>query len=88
MAEHPRTRDDLVRLVHDSVVAVAPELEDEIAGLDPDTDLWRELQLDSMDHLTIMELLSDATGREIPERDYGRLLSVSSICDYLAAEMA
>jgi hypothetical protein len=51
MAEHPRTRDDLVRLVHDSVVAVAPELEDEIAGLDPGTDLWRELQLDSMDHL-------------------------------------
>ena len=76
--------DDLVRLVHRSVLQVAPELEDDIADLDPDEDLWVALELDSMDHLTIMELLSDATGREIPEHDYGRLLSVAAICRYLA----
>jgi acyl carrier protein len=76
--------EDLVRLVHRSVLQVAPELEEELAGLDPDADLWTSLELDSMDHLTIMELLSDATGRDIPERDYGRLLTVSAICAYLA----
>jgi hypothetical protein len=32
-----------------------------------------------------MELMSDATGRDIPERDYGRLLTVSAICAYLTA---
>lgn len=77
--------EDLVRLVHRSVLHVAPELEEELADLDPDADLWSALELDSMDHLTIMELLSNATGRDIPERDYGRLLTVSAICAYLAA---
>ena len=76
--------EDLVGLVHRSVLQVAPELEDDLADLDPDADLWTALELDSMDHLTIMELLSDATGRDIPEHDYGRLLTVTAICDYLA----
>jgi acyl carrier protein len=86
-APDPRTQ-ELRRLLDDAILQVAPEVEGELADLDPDEDVWRELQLDSMDHLTIMEVLSDAIGREIPERDYGRLVSVSSICDYLAAAMA
>jgi acyl carrier protein len=75
---------ELDALVRSALVEVAPELEPELADLDPDVDLWRELELDSMDHLSVMTRLSEATGREIPERDYPKLRSLRSISDYLS----
>ena len=66
-----------------SLTEVAPELAAELEDLDRHVDLWRELELDSMDHLSVMTKLSEATGREIPERDYPRLLSLQAISDYL-----
>jgi acyl carrier protein len=71
-------------LVLGSIAEVAPELEDELGDLDPNVDLWEELELDSMDHLSVMTRLADSTGREIPERDYPQLLTLRSICDYLS----
>jgi len=55
-----------------------------VAALPHDVDLWAELQLDSMDHLTVMTRLSDRTGREIPEREYPRLTTVDALSRYLA----
>jgi len=75
---------ELDALVRSALVEVAPELEPELDDLDPDVDLWRELELDSMDHLSVMTRLSEVTGREIPERDYPRLRSLRSIGDYLS----
>ena len=75
---------DTMAMVHKAIATVAPDVEPELAGLDPDVDLWDELELDSMDHLSVMTRLSEATGREIPERDYPSLTSVSEICGYLA----
>lgn len=77
---------DLTNLVYRAIATVAPEVEPELDGLDRDVDLWEELELDSMDHLSVMTILSDTTGREIPERDYPSLTSVSQLCGYLAAE--
>lgn len=77
---------DLTTLVFGAIAEVAPEVEPELVGLDRDADLWEELELDSMDHLSVMTILSDATGREIPERDYPSLMSVSQLCGYLAIE--
>jgi acyl carrier protein len=71
-------------LVRRAITEVAPELAPELDDLDPDADLWRELELDSMDHLSVMTRLSEATGRDIPERDYPKLRSLREICDYLA----
>ncbi len=79
---------DLTALVTRAIADVAPEVEPELADLDPDADLWAELELDSMDHLSVMTRLSEATGREIPERDYPALTSLNQIRDYLAAEHA
>jgi acyl carrier protein len=70
-------------LVRRAITEVAPELAPELDDLDPDVDLWRELELDSMDHLSVMTRLSEATGRDIPERDYPKLRSLQEICDYL-----
>ena len=74
---------DIDALVRRSLTEVAPELAAELEDLDRHVDLWRELELDSMDHLSVMTKLSEATGREIPERDYPRLLSLQAISDYL-----
>lgn len=75
---------DIEELVRNAITEVAPELAPELAELDPNVDLWRELELDSMDHLSVMTRLAEATGRDIPERDYPSLLTMRSICDYLA----
>jgi len=83
MSTHPPVSDP-VAMVLSAIAEVAPELEPELADLDPDVDFWLELQLDSMDHLSIMTRLSEQTGRDIPERDYPRLTTVNSICSYLS----
>lgn len=77
--------DAVVALVHAAILEVAPELEPELAELDRDVDFWQELQLDSMDHLSIMTRISQWAGHDIAERDYPRLTTVNSICAYVAA---
>jgi len=76
---------DLTGLVVAAIAQVAPEVEGELADLDPDVDLWTELELDSMDHLSVMTILSESTGREIPERDYPLLTSMSGLTRYLGS---
>ncbi len=77
------TTADPTPLILAAVAAVAPELEPELAELDPDADFWIELELDSMDHLAIMARLSEQTGLEIPEHDYPRLTTLNGLRDYL-----
>jgi acyl carrier protein len=77
-----------IDLIFNAVAAVAPELEPELADVDPDIDFWAELELDSMDHLAVMAQLSERTGREIPERDYAQLTSLRALGAYLASEPA
>lgn len=77
------TTADVRRILFGAIAEVAPELEAELDDLDTTVDLWRELELDSMDHLTVMTRLTEATGRDIPERDYPQLGSVDAVCAYL-----
>ena len=74
---------DLVTMILSAIADVAPEVEPELAALDPDVDFWMELQLDSMDHLEVMTRLSEQTGIDITERDYPHLTTVSSLRDFL-----
>lgn len=76
--------DDTISMILGAIAEVAPELEPELADLDRDVDLWEELQLDSMDHLSVMTRLSELTGKDIPERDYPLLTSVNALRSYLA----
>ena len=75
-------------LVFRAIAQVAPEVEPELADLDRNVDLWQELGLDSMDHLSVMTFISESTGREIPERDYPLLTTLAQMEDYLAASGA
>ncbi len=69
--------------VLEAIARVAPDVEPELADLDPTVDLWNELQLDSMDRLSVLSQLAAATGIEIPERDAAGLTSLDAIVAYV-----
>lgn len=78
------TRADIDALIVTSIAAVAPDAAERVGTLNPDVDLWAALDLDSMDHVTIVEHLSAGIGRDIPEADAPLLLSLGSMRRYLA----
>jgi acyl carrier protein len=64
---------------------VAPEADfDEI---EPDEDIREALDIDSFDFLNVLIALNDETGVEIPEADYGKLVSLDDIVKYVVAKM-
>jgi acyl carrier protein len=62
---------------------IAPEVD--LADARPDGQLQEELGLDSMDFLNIMIGIHDATGLEIPERDYPQLSTLTGAIGYLTS---
>lgn len=62
---------------------VAPEAD--LAAVDLAEDLREQLDLDSMDILNLAIGLFQATGVEVPERDYPRLVTVDGCVEYLGA---
>jgi acyl carrier protein len=70
--------------VIEAIGFVAPDIESELATLDPHCDAFDELQLDSMDHLNVMTALAQKTGIEIPESQYPELRSLERLTRYLS----
>ncbi len=60
---------------------VAPDVE--ASTVDPDADFHDELGLDSMDALNLAIGLHEATGVDIPERDYPQITSIATCVAYL-----
>lgn len=56
----------------------------DIDGLDADADLRDALNLDSLDFLNFVEILSDAWGRRIDEDDYPQLATLNSCIRFLS----
>jgi acyl carrier protein len=71
--------DAVVRRVLDEV---APDVG--ASDADADADFHDDFGLDSMDTLNLAIGLAEATGVDIPERDYPRIVSISSTVAYLA----
>lgn len=78
--------DDLEGLVRAALVDVAPDLV--AAAVDPGADFHYDLGLDSMDTLNLAIALHDATGVDIPERDYPRIRTITACVAYLEAALA
>lgn len=76
------TESQLRDVVVGALTDVAPDAD--LAGIDPDADLVEELDIDSMDLLNVIVRINEATGIEIPERDYGKLTTLNEIISYLA----
>lgn len=63
---------------------IAPEID--LAAVDGTGDLQFECDLDSMDFLNLVEGVAQATGCEIPERDYGAIATLDGFTAYLVAQ--
>lgn len=79
------SREDLTQTIFDLLEEIAPEAD--FDELDPNDDLRDELDIDSFDFLNFLIGLNDEVGVEIPEADYGKLVSLNDLLDYLMAQM-
>ena len=77
------TREEIRATVLRLLSEIAPEAE--LGGLHPDENLRDQLDIDSMDFLNFLTAISHELGVEIPERDYGELLTLDGCVAYLVA---
>ena len=64
---------------------IAPECDP--ADLDPNENIREALDIDSYSFLKVLVGLNEQTGVDIPEADYGKLSSLLTMTDYLAARL-
>ena len=57
----------------------------DIDAIDPDADLRDALDLDSLDFLQFVEILSETSGHRIEEDDYPELATLNSSISFLSA---
>ena len=77
------TIDDPRTLLAELLHRIAPEVD--LEEVDPDAPLQESMDLDSMDFLNLVTALHEATGIEVPERDYPSLATVTGFLDYVMA---
>ena len=76
-------RTDALDMVRESISSVVPDAD--VAALGPD-DAFREvLEMDSLDFLSFVEVLSDRSGVRIEDEDASRLTTLSAGADFLVA---
>lgn len=80
------TRDEIRQVVVDSILAFAPEAD--FDALDPRRPFREEFDIDSFDFLNLIVALHERLGVDIPEADYGKVLTLDGMLDYLAARLA
>lgn len=68
------------------IKSVAPELEEN--ELRADRPLRDQIDLDSMDWLNVLVALHDKLRVDIPEADYGKLVTLDDLVGYLGAKLA
>jgi acyl carrier protein len=76
------TRDEVRAVVLRVLKEIAPEAD--VEALDPGVDLREQIDLDSMDVLSVMVGLHRALDVEIPESDYPQLATLAGCLDYLS----
>ena len=79
------TRADIEQAIVDSLTSVAPEID--AASLKPDVPLRDQTDLDSMDFLRFVVEVHRRLAVDVPEADYGKLMSIAATADYLASRL-
>ena len=74
--------DEPTSLILAAIAEVAPDAD--LSAIDPTAALTEQLELDSMDFLNVVVAVNEATGVEIPERDYPELSTLDRFAAYLA----
>jgi acyl carrier protein len=81
-----RTSDEIRAAIFDVLSAIAPEADS--SSLDADKPLREQIDIDSFDFLNVIIRLHEVLGIDIPEKDYGELLTLNKAISYLAARSA
>lgn len=79
-------RDEVRKALIDSILAVAPE--SDFAEVRPDRPVREQLDIDSFDFLTVLEHLHEKLGVNVPEADYGKMITLDGSVDYLTRRLA
>ncbi|MCM2396608.1 acyl carrier protein [Rhizobium sp. S95] len=80
------TKQELEALLSGALRHIAPEVDPR--EIDRDGDLREEFDIDSIDFLNLIAVLSKRFSLPVPEDDYPRLRSFTGIVDYLAEKVA
>lgn len=67
------------------VKRLAPEVD--LARIVPDKPLRTQIDLDSMDWLNVLASIHETLGVNIPETDYGKVVTLDGIVTYLAEKI-
>lgn len=76
---------DIRAVVLATLKSIAPEIDED--ELRPNRPLRNQVDLDSMDWLNFLLGLHERLKVEIPESDYGRLVTLEDVVAYLAAKV-
>ena len=66
-----------------ALAEVAPEADPDT--IDGEAPLQQHLDLDSMDFLDLLTAVAEATGVEVPERDYDQVATLDALTAYVEA---
>ncbi|WP_225101629.1 acyl carrier protein [Streptomyces sp. CoH27] len=76
---------DALDMVRESISAVIPDAD--VASLGPDDAFRDVLEMDSLDFLSFVEVLSERSGVRIEDEDASQLTTLSGSADFLVAHM-
>lgn len=79
------SRDEVRKALIDSILAVAPEAD--FGQVRSDRPVRDQLDIDSFDFLTILEHLHEKIGVDVPEADYGKMITLDGSVDYLMSRV-
>jgi acyl carrier protein len=79
------TPEEIRKAVFRVLRRVAPESKPE--QLDPTLSFRDELDLDSVDFMNVVVGLHETLGVDVPESDYGKLVTIDGCVAYLAAKL-
>lgn len=77
----PQIKETIFRLLK----RIAPEAD--FSNLAPTEDIRAALDIDSFDFLQFLIGLNEEVGVEVPEADYGKLISLQDLVSYLSVRM-
>ncbi len=79
------TETQIKEAIFKSLKRIAPEADPE--GLAPGKNVREALDIDSYDFLMFLMGLDEELGVDVPEADYGKLVTLDDIINYLAARV-
>jgi acyl carrier protein len=79
--KHEQIRTEVLAIVRQ----LAPEVDP--ARIIPDKPLRTQIDLDSMDWLNVLATIHEKLGVNIPETDYGKVVTLDGIVAYLAEKI-